>query len=61
MLEQVAGSKRAEVTALTFCMWTAGMSLLPMMAWLCRDWALLGIVTSVFFFPFIFGHWYENN
>lgn len=36
-----------QVYAVTWMIWVVGMSLLPVLAWLCSDWYLIGLVTSV--------------
>ncbi|KAK8720108.1 hypothetical protein OTU49_013570, partial [Cherax quadricarinatus] len=38
--------------------WTAGMCLLPLIAWLTRDWFLLGVITTVPFFLLILCWWF---
>ncbi|XP_042237110.1 solute carrier family 22 member 7-like isoform X2 [Homarus americanus] len=57
-LEQVSPGWRARITSTSFIMWTAGMCLLPLLAWLTRDWVLLGVITTVPFFLLILCWWF---
>ncbi|KAL7639838.1 UNVERIFIED_CONTAM: hypothetical protein RMT77_009251 [Armadillidium vulgare] len=57
VMEQVSGKLRARITSVSFIMWTMGMCFVPLLAWLTRDWILLGIVSSVPFIPFVFVLW----
>ncbi|KAB7496024.1 Carcinine transporter [Armadillidium nasatum] len=57
VMEQVSGKLRARITSVSFIMWTMGMCFVPLLAWLTRDWILLGIVSSLPFIPFVFVLW----
>lgn len=57
VLEQVSPALRARITSTSFLLWTAGMCLLPLLAWATRDWQLLGLVTTVPFYLIVLGCW----
>ncbi|XP_069172460.1 carcinine transporter isoform X2 [Procambarus clarkii] len=57
VLEQVSPGWRTRITSTSFIFWTVGMSLLPLLAWLTRNWVLLGVVTTVPFYVFILCWW----
>ncbi|KAF2361630.1 Major facilitator sugar transporter-like [Trinorchestia longiramus] len=57
ILEQVSAAKRSFITSASFVMWTLGMCLLPLVAWLARSWKLLSLITSLPFLLFAAGYW----
>lgn len=58
ILEQVSPGWRARITSTSFLLWTAGMCLLPLLAWAARDWQLLGLITTLPFFVMILFCWF---
>ncbi|XP_068226356.1 carcinine transporter-like [Palaemon carinicauda] len=57
VMEQVSPTWRARITSTSFILWTAGMCILPLIAWLSRDWVILGLITTVPFSVFILAWW----
>lgn len=56
-LEQVSPGLRARITSTSFLLWTMGMCVLPLLAWLTRDWQMLGLITTLPFFLVILCWW----
>ncbi|CAL4118969.1 unnamed protein product, partial [Meganyctiphanes norvegica] len=52
-MEQASPQWRSRITASSFIFWTAGMSLLPLVAWLSRSWQTLGLITTLPFAIFL--------
>ncbi|XP_076044362.1 carcinine transporter-like isoform X2 [Oratosquilla oratoria] len=57
VLEQVSPLWRTRITATTFILWTAGMSTLPLVVWLTRDWRLMGLATTLPYALFLPSWW----
>ncbi|XP_064112316.1 carcinine transporter-like [Macrobrachium nipponense] len=57
VMEQVSPTWRARITSTSFLLWTAGMCFLPLIAWLARDWVVLGLITTIPFFVFVLAWW----
>ncbi|XP_063593581.1 carcinine transporter-like [Penaeus indicus] len=57
VMEQVSPGWRARITSTSFILWTFGMCLLPLIAWLSRDWVTLGLITTIPFFVFVLAWW----
>lgn len=55
-MEVSAENKRAYIAFIQCLGWVIGMCALPMIAWICKDWVLMMICTTVpcavFFFTF---------
>ncbi|ROT74335.1 putative organic cation/carnitine transporter, partial [Penaeus vannamei] len=58
VLEQVSPGWRTRISSTTFILWTFGMSFLPLIAWLSRDWFTLGLITTVPSFVSVLAWWF---
>ncbi|XP_076371526.1 carcinine transporter-like isoform X1 [Tachypleus tridentatus] len=55
ILVEVSGiEKRTRILALLCISWTLGLCILPLLAFLCRNWRIFGLVTTCSLIPFFF-------
>ncbi|XP_076330679.1 organic cation/carnitine transporter 2-like [Tachypleus tridentatus] len=53
LIEMVAKEIRTRIVGVNCISWTVGMCILPLLAYLCRNWRILGLLTTCCCIPFL--------
>ncbi|XP_013790153.2 solute carrier family 22 member 5-like [Limulus polyphemus] len=53
LVEMVAKKTRTKIVGVNCISWSIGMCILPLLAYLCRDWRILGLITTCCCIPFL--------